>query len=70
MTQPTAKALERKNRELGRLIESHLDPGLGFAVLTFSFGDGGHMTWISNADRACMIDAVEELLGRLKRDSN
>lgn len=70
MSPPTLKAMERKNRDLGRILESHLEPGMGFALLVFSFGEGGHLTWISNADRADMIGSLEELVDRLKRDSN
>ncbi len=42
--------------------------GMGFAVLIFDFGDRGTMAYYSDADRAGMIAAIEELLWRLRND--
>lgn len=33
---------------------------VGFCLLMFDFGEGGHMTYMSSGDRADMIDALGE----------
>lgn len=58
--------LEEKAREIGALIGAAVPSGVGFGLFIFDFGDGGHLAWISNAQRADMIKSIEELLGRLK----
>ncbi len=64
--------LQGQARELARLLDQTLNPNIkdtrdgelrttGFALLMFAFGDPPQpATWISNADRADMIHAVEE----------
>jgi hypothetical protein len=42
--------------------------GVGFALMIFDFGEGGNMAYVSNAERADMIRALEELLQKLKQD--
>ncbi len=70
--------LEEQARELARLLDQTLNPNMkdphddkrrttGFALLMFAFGDPPQpATWISNADRADMIHAVEEWIERAK----
>lgn len=67
--------LEAKAREIGKLIDSAINESVtggasekrfGFALLLFSF-DGSELTWLSNAERADMIKALEELLGNWRR---
>lgn len=38
----------------------------GFALLTFDFGSGGRMNWISNANRADMLVALKELIANFE----
>lgn len=52
-------------RELGRMIKNKI-PGLGFAILVFEFHKPGISNYISNAQRADMIKAMEETLKRWK----
>jgi len=67
------RKLEQQARELAWDLDKRLNPDMtdprdsahrstGFALLMFPFGDSGHATWISNADRGFMIKAVEEWL--------
>lgn len=60
------KDLEERARHVGRLIGQHMPPGVGFALLVFDFGEGGHMTWLSNAERESMIEAMQEMVARLQ----
>jgi len=41
-----------------------------FALLGFSKGAGGWATWVSNAERSCMIQALEEMVETLKRNGD
>lgn len=43
-------------------IDSALPPGWGFALLLFTFGEGGTMTWISNAEREDMLKSLQEFI--------
>jgi FPC/CPF motif-containing protein YcgG len=54
-----AKALERAFARYG---EDHSDKW-GFALMIFSF-DGPEFTWISNAQRADMVKAMQEFISR------
>ena len=65
---------ERLCREIGSEIariadqfnEAHPDqPKIGFCFMMFTFGEGGFMTWLSNAERDTMIPAVRELLEKV-----
>jgi hypothetical protein len=57
--------MEKVNREVGELIGRAIEQsggGYGFALLMFSFGDEPEMTWISNAERPDMINALKEFI--------
>lgn len=49
---------------LAREIESKIPKGYGFNLLIFSFGKGGSMFYVSNAERANMIEAMREFIAR------
>lgn len=53
-------------RQVGDIAKRECPPGVGFAVLLFTFGGGGHMTYVSNAQRADMILALREQLAHLE----
>jgi diaminopimelate decarboxylase len=61
--------LERTCRSIGAVIDNaiqHYDlANVGFALLFFDFGGGGHITYISNAQRDDMRAALGELLALL-----
>lgn len=46
---------------LGLTVEKAFGEGkVGFCLLLFDFGEGGNLTYISNAQRDSMIKALEE----------
>lgn len=55
-------------RAIGAAVNDSVGgPGkMGFALLIFDFGDGGTMAYSSNARRADMIRALDELLVKLR----
>ena len=63
---PREKALNELNRMIADKIKEDLPPGVGFALLVFSFGPGGFMTYCSNSEREDMIKGIEELLEYVK----
>lgn len=63
-----AKQLDGEEmRMMGRLISATI-PGLGFALITFEFGDDkkSPTNYISNGQREDMINALQEVLDRWK----
>ena len=58
--------LERLARELGAAARRIIPKNTGFAVLVFDFGGKGHMTYVSNAQRADMIVALREQIAHLE----
>jgi hypothetical protein len=58
---------EDELRKLGRILKRELEgTGLGFALLIFDLGERGHMSYMSSAHRADMIEALRELVARLE----
>lgn len=58
--------LEKSARKLGHTIGDTLPKNVGFVLWLFEWGHDGWATYISNAQRDSMIEAVEELLKRLR----
>jgi hypothetical protein len=50
--------------DLGRRISGKLPGGWGFNLLLFSFGEGGHLFYISNATSETMVEAMREFIRR------
>ena len=61
MTRPL-RELEATARQIGRRIGGSLPDGVGFCLMIFDLGEGGHMTYLSNAERDDMVKGVRELL--------
>lgn len=64
------KELEKTCREIGHIIGDVANKGydgkkVGFALLMFDFGEGGNMTYTSNAEREDMIKAMKELIANI-----
>lgn len=59
---PVPDDVTRIMRDLGRLLAKQMPPGWGFGLLMFTLGEGGTMTWISNANREDMLKAMQEFL--------
>ncbi len=47
-------------------FEVGLEHGMVFAVLGFTVGPGGTMTWASNAERPGMVKALREMADKLE----
>ena len=58
------ETIEGHLRQIGKTIARELPPGWGFTLLLFSFGEGGSTFYISNAQRADMIEAMKEFIER------
>lgn len=60
------RLIESKARVIGHIIGDQMPKGFGFALCLFSF-HGPEFTYISNAQRADMVRALDELVAKLKR---
>lgn len=64
---PKAHAAMKKT---GRAIADALkDTGQGFVLITFGYGEGGRMEYMSNAERADVIKLLKEFTDNLERDA-
>lgn len=54
--------LEALARSIGRTLKVAMPEGVGFALLVFDYGEGGHLTYVSSARREDMVKAVKEWL--------
>ncbi len=54
--------IEKKLKVIGEAIGESLPEGYGFNLLIFSFGKNGSMFYISNTERASMIEAMKEFI--------
>jgi hypothetical protein len=66
------KKLEEVCRDIGKTIGTAIDNNfgpfkVGFALMVFDFGEGGHMTYVSNGQRQEMVRALQELLDHIKK---
>lgn len=66
MSPEVAHGLGDVMRDIGRIIDRALEDArgtrMGFALLVFNFGEGGEMSWISNAKREEMLVALNEFI--------
>jgi hypothetical protein len=51
-------------KDIGRIIADQLPAGWGFTLLLFTFGPGGSLSYISNADRSDMLLTMKEFIRR------
>lgn len=51
-------------RRLADVISEALHAGTGFALLIFDFGEGGNLSYISNAQREDMLRAMREFIDK------
>lgn len=56
--------IEAALRAKAKLIAADLPKGWGFALLLFTFGEGGSLFYIGNGDREDMIKAMKEFIAR------
>lgn len=60
-------ALERKAGEMAQTIGDACPPGVGYALLIFSFGQGGNLAYMSNGDRDDVARVLREWLTHYER---
>lgn len=58
--------LEKRAKEVGLILKGIMPEGVGYAFLMFTFGENGWMTYASNAQRADMIKALDEMRVKLE----
>lgn len=51
-------------RRIGGELKRSLPAGVGFAVLVFDIGAKGNLAYVSNADRASMLEAMREFIAK------
>jgi len=73
MTQPMKfevrnEAAEKLLKEIGGIIRSQCPPGYGFTFLLYSFGEGGDLFYISNAQREDMIRCMQEFIEKFREN--
>lgn len=59
---PVPPEVKASLRAIGKIIGEALPNGWGFALLVFTFGEDGTMTYMSNAHREDMLKAMQEFL--------
>jgi hypothetical protein len=55
-----AEDMPRKMNEAFKAVEKVMPPHTGILIITFDFGQGGGLGYISNGDRAGCIKMLEE----------
>lgn len=55
-------AVERVLRQWADRLRAEVPPGFGFALMVFTLGEHGAMFYISNAQRADMVQAMQEFI--------
>lgn len=65
------KQVEETCRQMGRVIGKAIDAEygrhqVGFCLLLFDFGEHGHLTYLSNAERETMVRALREFITMLQ----
>jgi hypothetical protein len=51
-------------QRLGGLIGEHTPAGWGFNVLLFTVGEGGSLFYLSNCDRADVLNVMREFIAK------
>jgi hypothetical protein len=66
---PDQLEIEFLNRQIGEVIgraveqcNENRDRKIGFALMLFDFGEGGYISYVSNADRKDIMLALAEML--------
>lgn len=59
--------IEERLKDLGNRMRSACEgTGYGFALLLFSFGEGGNMFYTSNAQRDDIVNAMREFIEKVQ----
>lgn len=62
------EAVEKMLKAMGDDLRAACPPGVGFALLVFSFGEGGSMFYTSNAERESIIRAMQEFIDKFREN--
>ena len=62
----TREELDEQGRRLAKTISRGIPDDVGFGLLLFNYGEGGTMSWITNANPGDMVKALQELLERFE----
>lgn len=57
-------------RKLARYVVKNLPKGFGFCIIVFPFNKPGISNYISNAERATMIEALKEKIKVLENNED
>lgn len=57
-----------KLQGIAKKVDAELPEGFGFVVLAFKFNEKGQLMYVSNADRADVVKAMEEWI--IKTEKN
>lgn len=57
-------SVRARMQDIARDVSKHLPPGHGFFVLCFEFGKAGACEYVSNGQRAEIIEAMKEFIAR------
>ncbi len=52
--------VQKTLQEMAQQTDILLPPGWGFGLFVFTFGEGGTLAWISNAQRGDMVKTLQE----------
>ncbi len=70
-TREQLESLERTAQMAAQMIGPAFDgSGCGFTLMGYTFGEGGWMTYVSNANRQDMIKAMKEMITKLENDED
>ena len=60
--------VEAKLRDIGMRLKDSVGqiPGYGFALMLFSYGEGGDFFYISSAERTSMVNLLREWIQKLE----
>jgi hypothetical protein len=58
--------LEEAARDIGNTLRAICPPGMRFALLMFTEGEGGFTTYVANVQRPQMIEALKEAIVMLE----
>lgn len=59
--------LKSKMQQIAKKVEDELPNGFGFIVLAFKFNEQGQMMYVSNANRADVINSMKEFIEKTEK---
>lgn len=59
--------VKSKMQQIAKKVEDELPNGFGFIVLAFKFNEQGQMMYVSNANRADVINSMKEFIEKTEK---